>query len=147
MNDREPTILTGWWDFAVRALSAVTAPADVDGCDRAVEDLARQSLVGRGLHRASEIMQAGWSSSRFRAAADACARILMSGPPAAHWRIGGWMLTVIGVTAVAVNPLSTYAPGPLTWIVPSVIAVFGLFVMALAAPLSRAAADRARRRR
>lgn len=146
MNDREPTILTGWWNFAVRALSAVTARADVDACDRAVEALARESLIGRGLHRVSLRMQSAWAASRFRAAAGALAGALMPDAPASRWRVGGWMLTVAGVTALAVNPLSTNPPWPLTWVVPAVFVACGLFVMAAAAPLSRAAADRAARR-
>ena len=145
MNERTPTILTGWWDFAVRALSAVTARADVDACDRAVEELARESAVGRGLHRASVLMQSAWSASRVRLAAGALVDALTQGSPASRWRIGGWMLAVVGITALVVNPLSTSPPWPLTWVVPAVLVACGCLVMAAAAPLSRAAADRAAR--
>jgi len=54
MTRSEPTILTGWWDFAVRAFELLTAPrTDVARSDRQVEALARDSAVGGALHATS----------------------------------------------------------------------------------------------
>ena len=150
ISNREPTILTGWWDFAVRALTALTTPADTDACDRGVEQLARESVVGNMLHRASTVVRQAWLTSWFRSVAMPLAAALTQSPASAPWmpwRVAGWMIAVTGATALGLNQLAPIPLGPLTWVVPSALVAVGLLVMAGAAPLSRAAADRDLRHR
>ena len=139
MTTREPSILTGWWDFAVRALALLTTPrADIDACDRAVEQLLRESRVGGAVHQTSVAVERAWASSQVRAGAAAFAATLSGSSPAGGWRVGGWMVAVAGATALGLNQLSPIPIGPLSWIVPTVFIVAGLLVMAAARPLSRA---------
>jgi hypothetical protein len=139
----EPTILTGSWDFAVRAFSLLTTPrADIDRCDRDVETLARHSLAGGLLHTMSLAIRRAWMASRGRTCASWLASTLMPQPGAAAWRVGGWIVAVTGATALAVTPLATLPNGPLVWVVPALLVASGLLVMVLAGPLARAAADR-----
>jgi len=147
MSNREPTILTGWWDFAVRALTALTTPADTGACDRGVEQLARESVAGNVLHRASTVIRQAWLASWFRSVAMSLAAALTPSPASASWRVAGWMIAVTGATALGLNQLAPIPLGPLTWVVPSALVALGLLVMAAAAPLSRAAADRDLRHR
>ena len=143
MRRSEPTIFTGWWNFADRALALLTTPrADVDRCDRDVERLARTSIAGRALHAASLAIRRAWAASRARASARWLASALMLQPGAAAWRLGGWMTAVAGATALVVAPLAPLPDGPLVWVIPALLVAAGLFVMTLAAPLARAAADR-----
>jgi hypothetical protein len=142
MSNRPPSILTGWWDLSVRAFAALTARADVDRCDRDVEQLARESRIGGVLHRASVITREAWLASWSRAAALRLGAALTSTSPASTWRVAGWMVAVTGATALALNRLSTMPLGPLTWVAPTALVAAGLLVMSAAAPLSRAAADR-----
>lgn len=142
MSTPAPSILTGWWTFAVRTFAALTTRADVDACDRAVEQLARDSHVGALLHRTSVAIRQAWLASWSRALASRLAVVLMSASPASAWRVGGWMTAVTGATALALNQLALMPMGPLTWVVPSGLVAAGVAVMAAAAPLSRAAADR-----
>ncbi len=139
-------MLTGWWAFAVRAFAALTARADIDACDRAVEQLARESRIGALLHRVSAAIRHAWLSSWSQAFASRLAAILRSESPASAWRVGGWMTAVTGATALALNQLALIPMGPLTWVVPAGLAAAGVAVMAAAAPLSRAADDRRLRR-
>jgi hypothetical protein len=143
MRRSEPTIFTGWWDFAVRAFSLLTTPrADIDRCDRDVETLARGSVVGGVVHAVSLAIRRAWAASRTRASASWLASALMPEPGAAAWRVGGWMAAVTGATALVVEPFARLPTGPLVWTVPALLVVSGLLVMVLAAPLARAAADR-----
>jgi hypothetical protein len=143
---RNYSILTGWWDFAVRALTGLTTPrADVEACDRALEGLARDSRIGGLLHRVSIAVRAAWSGSQIRSMSAAYLSAALPPAPAARWRTGGWVASVAGATALGLNQLATIPAGPLTWIVPAVLMASGAFVMAAAAPLSRAAADRRHR--
>ena len=144
MRDPQPTTLTGWWDFAVRTLTALTAPADTGACDRAVEQLARESLAGNVLHRVSTVARQAWLTSWFNASVSRLNAVLASSSPAAAWRVAGWMIAVTGATALGLNRLAPIPLGPLTWVLPSAIVAAGLIVMAAATPLSRAAADRRR---
>lgn len=138
-------MLTGWWDFAVRAFALLTSPrADIDRCDRDVEALARDSVVGTAVHESSLAVRRAWSTSRARAAAVAVMMSLVPVGGAGGWRVAGWMTAVAGATALLLRPLDTLRPGPLTWIVPAVLVVAGAAMMAAAGPLSRAAADRRR---
>ena len=131
-----PSIFTGWWHFAVRALTALTTPrADIDACDRAVEQLARNSLVGAAVHHASVVTRRAWTDSRFRAlASPVCAAVTA--------RMLGWIVTVAGATALGINGLAPIPLGPMNWVVPATLVAAGLLLMAAAAPLARAAADR-----
>jgi len=139
--------MTGWWDFAVRASSALTAPrADIDACDRAVERLARDSLAGAAVHGVSLVVRRAWASSSFRAAAFALAARLTPISTAAAWRVSGWMVAVTGATALGLNTLAPVPAGPLTWVIPVLAISAGLLATLLAAPLARAAGDRRARR-
>ena len=143
MRQTEPTIFTGWWNFSVRAFALLTTPrADIDGCDRGVEALARESLAGRTLHAASLAIRRAWTASRTRAAATALAATLMPEAGAPSWRVAGWMIAVTGATALVVASFATLPNGPLVWVVPALLVAVGVSVMALAAPLARAATDR-----
>ena len=140
------TVFTGWWDFAIRAFALLTEPtADIQRCDRDVEALARSSVVGKALHRLSLAVRREWAASRSRRAVVAAAGTLRSDVAAARWRIAGWMTSVVGLTALIGSRFATSPNGPLVWVIPALLATIGLFVMACAAPLARAAADRRRR--
>jgi len=146
MARSEPTILTGWWDFAVRAFALLTTPrADVAQSDRQLEALARDSVAGGALHAASDVIRRAWSASRTRSTIASVTAAAV--PPSAdgQWRLGGWMIVVTGLTALAAVPFSSVSTGLLIWITPALLVVAGLCVMACAAPLARAAADRRRR--
>jgi len=135
--------MMGWWDFAVRAFTALTAPrADVDACDRAVERLARESRTGAAVHYVSVVIQRSWASSLVRGAASSLVTQLMPSSSAWAWRVAGWMAAVTGATALGLNALAPIPAGPLTWVMPTALVGGGLFAMAAAGPLSRAAADR-----
>jgi len=140
------SVFTGWWDFAVRAFALLTEPrADIERCDRDVEALARSSAVGNAVHRVSLAVRRDWAASRSRRVVLAAAGALMSEVAAVRWRIAGWMTSVVGVTALIGARWATSPNGPLIWVIPALLATIGLFVMACAAPLARAAADRRRR--
>jgi len=143
MRQPEPTIFTGWWDFAVRAWALLTTPrADIDRCDRDIETLARASAAGKTLHAASLATRRAWRASRTRVVAGSLASTLLPEAGAGSWRVGGWMIAVTGATVLVAAPFGTFPNGPLSWVVPTLLVVAGLSVMALAAPLARAAADR-----
>jgi len=142
MPQSEPSILTGWWHFAVRALTALTARADVDACDRAVEQLARDSVAGAAVHRASETLRGAWATSQFRAWSLSLVTTLAPAPAAAAWRVAGWIVSAAGVTVLGLNRFTSNSIDPLNWVVPAALVAAGLLLMAAAAPLSRAAADR-----
>ncbi len=142
MPQSEPSILTGWWHVAVRVLTALTERADVDACDRAVEALARNSVTGAAVHRASATLRAAWATSQFRAWSSSLMTTLTPAPAAAAWRVAGWMVSVVGVTVLGLNRFSSMSIDPLNWVVPAALVAAGLLLMAAAAPLSRAAADR-----
>ena len=138
-----PSILTGWWHFAVRALTALTAPrADIDACDRAVERLARESVTGAAVHSTSLTIRRAWMASHVRAWASSLITTLAPAPPAAAWRVAGWMVSVVGATALGLNRFASIPIDALNWVVPAALVAAGLLLMAVAAPLARAAADR-----
>jgi hypothetical protein len=137
------TGLTGWWHFAVRALTALTTPrADIDACDRAVEQLARNSVAGSAVHHVSAAIRRAWAGSFVRASTLSLVAMVDSAPPVMVWRAAGWMIAVAGATAWGLDSLAPIPIGPLSWIMPVSLVAAGVFVMAVAAPLSRAAADR-----
>jgi hypothetical protein len=135
----------GWWDFAVRAFALLTTPrADIARCDRDVEALARGSVVGRVLHAASLAVRREWAGSRARSIVQTLA-VAAPASDAATWRLGGWVTAVAGTVVLVFNPFATRTAGPLIAVAPALLVVAGLFAMACAAPLARAAADRRRR--
>ena len=143
MRRSEPTILTGWWDFAVRAFALLTTPhADVERCDQDVEALARTSVIGRALHAISFGIRRAWIGSRARVLVRWLESTMMPEPGTGAWRVGGWMMAVAGATTLVLGPLTTMDEGPLVWVIPAVLVVAGVLAMALAAPLARAVADR-----
>ncbi|HUK35192.1 MAG TPA: hypothetical protein VLV86_14840 [Vicinamibacterales bacterium] len=145
MRQSEPTIMNGWWQFAVRAVSLLIAPpADPNCCDRAVEDLARDSRVGAGLHATSLAVRRAWANSATRSIAASLVAVMTLPTEIAAWRVGGWMIAAVGGTALVLERFAPISNGPLVWMLPAAIVATGIFVMAAAGPLSRAAADRRR---
>ena len=127
----------GWWRFTRLALEALTkAPADVAACDRAMEQLARESRLGAAVHRASWALRASWSDSRARAMAAAL------GGHLTPMRTRGWAVSVVGATALVMNRLKPTPAGPLSWVLPAAVIGAGVLMMLMAAPLTRALADR-----
>jgi hypothetical protein len=127
----------GWWRFTRLALEALTEPrADVGACDRAMEQLARESRLGAALHRASWIIRSAWSGSRTRTAAAAIGNRL------APVRVRGWIVAVAGATALGLDAVKPMPLGPLSWVVPSLVVAAGVLIMLLAGPLSRAVSHR-----
>lgn len=123
----------GWWRFTRLALEALTeAPADAAACDRAMEQLARDSRLGAALHRVSGVIRAAWSGSRTRSAAVALGTALTP------VRIRGWVVAVAGATALAMNALKPTPVGPLGWVLPSFVIAAGVLMMLMAVPLTRA---------
>jgi hypothetical protein len=133
----------GWWDFALEALDGLTAPkADTSACDRAVEQLARASWVGSLVDRPSVTIRRAWSDSQSHAWASWLARELAPAPPAATLRVAGWLIAVVGATALGLDAIKPMPIGPLSWVVPSGLVAAGLLLMAAAGPVARASADR-----
>jgi hypothetical protein len=122
----------GWWRFTRLALEALTTPADTASCDRAMEQLARESRIGATLHRVSWTIRAAWLDSR--------ARRLLAGVAGgvAPLRMRGWIMVVTGATVLALNAIKPTPVGPLSALVPSLVIVAGVLVMLMAGPLSRA---------
>jgi hypothetical protein len=135
----------GWWDFAVRGFALLSTPrADVAGCDRGVEALARDSVAGRVIHAMSLAIRRAWTASRGRKVVQQLTAVIPSSEVAV-WRLGGWIVAVVGATALAFDRLTNDSASPLISMTPALLVVAGAFVMACAAPLARAAADRRRR--
>jgi len=132
----------GWWFFTRSAIEALTEPADIAACDHEVGRLARDSAIGKAAHRIRQLARAGWAASYARAVAIAIARDLTPAPPAAAWRVRGWIGVVAGVTILLLDRIKPVPIGPLAWLMPSAITAAGVLTMMMAGPLSRAAADR-----
>lgn len=142
----EPTIRTGWWDFAVRAFALLTTPrVDVTRRDREVEAMARDSVAGQSVHALSLLIRRAWSASTTRASIETTKAVLVPSNTAEQWRVAGWVVAVAGATAAVLMPLGTASVGPLIWIAPAVLVAAGLLVMTCASAFARAAADRRRR--
>jgi hypothetical protein len=123
----------GWWRFTRLMLEALTAPnADTASCDRAMEQLVRDSRLGGALHRLSWTIRAAWFDSRARTATAALSRAL------APLRVRGWVVAVAGATAVGLNAIKPTPLGPLSSLVPSLVIVAGVLIMLMAGPLARA---------
>ena len=134
----------GWWIFVRSAIEALTRPrADVAHCDRTIERLTRDSLIGGAMHRSSDAVGDAWASSRLRALL-----MLVRGDSfvaASAWRTAGWIVVVASATVLGLQALKPTPAGPLWWVLPSVTGGAGLLAMMMAAPLARAAADRRER--
>ena len=127
----------GWWHFTRQALEALTRPrADVAACDRAMEQLARESRLGAAMHRASWIVRAAWRDTRARIAA-----VALSGELASI-RVRGWIVVVAGATALGMNAIKPVPAGPLSSVLPSLVVAAGVVIMVLAGPLARALSGR-----
>jgi len=124
----------GWWRFTRLTIEAMTR-ADRDAaadCDRAMEQLARDSRLGAALHRVSWIVRSAWSSSWARVMAAAAGRLL------SPMRVRGWVIAVAGATALAMNAIKPTPAGPLSWVLPSIVVAAGVLMMLAAGPLTRA---------
>jgi hypothetical protein len=139
VSKRNQPRLLGWWTFTRRAVEGLTAPpGDTAGCDRDVERLARDSRLGSLARRATAAIGDEWRRSRSRAITSALVTGLMPAPAAAALRSAGWMMTVAGATALTLNVFRPLSSGPLTWVVPAVIAAVGVLMMMASAPIARA---------
>ena len=127
----------GWWRFTRLAIEALTAPkADTTACDRSMEQLARGSRLGAGMHRLSWIIRAAWRDSRARSVSTAI------GDQLAPMRIRGWVVVVAGATTMGLNAIKPVPAGPLSSLLPSLVIVAGVLIMLMAGPLSRAVSNR-----
>jgi len=132
----------GWWIFVRSALEALTRPrADVEACDRAIEQLTAGSVIGAAVHRSSDAVRDSWTNSRARALALSVAGVFAI-DSASGWRRGGWAVAVASATILALDAVKPTPVGPLSWMLPAAMGAAGLLAMAAAAPLARAAADR-----
>ncbi len=146
MEHPEPTILRGWLEFAVRAFALLTSPpADVTRCDREIEALARDSVAGQAVHAVTLAIRRAWRTSRTRSASSAALAVLTPSDQILACRLWGWIVAVVGATALVIEPFGTASAGPLIWVLPAILVATGLFVTACAGPLCRAAADRRHR--
>ncbi len=127
----------GWWRFTRLALEALTSPIDVAECDRAMEQLARESRLGAALHRVSWSVRAAWAGSRTRRAA------VVIAAPLAPIRLRGWAIVVAGATAFVLDRLKPRPVGPMSALMPSLVIAAGVLIMLAAGPLARAIAGRA----
>ena len=128
----------GWWQFTRLAIEALTNPADVASCDRAMEQLTRESWLGGRLHRVSRIVRAAWLNSRARSAAASLGREIAPSADAATVRTAGWIVAVAGATILVLDAVKPVPVGPLSWMVPSSLIAAGLLLMLAAAPVARA---------
>jgi len=132
----------GWWIFVRSAIEALTRPqADIDACDRAVEELTQGSVIAGGMHRAGDALRSGWAHSRARALLVAAADQL---PPesASGLRAAAWIVVVASATVLALEAVKPRPIGPLWWLLPVTTGIAGLLTMAMAAPLARAVKER-----
>jgi len=135
--------LFGWWVFARRALEALSAPrADTAACDRAVEQLTRDSWLGSAADRSGATIGRAWRHSRLNQAASWLSGQLMPLPPAAVIRVAGWTIAVAGGTVLLLNATKPMPVGPLSWVVPAALAGAGLLLMAVAGPIALASGAR-----
>ena len=133
----------GWWRFTRSAIEALTTPpADVAGCDRAVLGLARDSLIGAGLHRASSLVQQAWYWSRARTAFVWMQQTLQPDRGPSAFRIRGWIAVVTGATILLLQAVKPTPVGPLSSLVPLLMIAAGALLMLAADPVARASADR-----
>jgi hypothetical protein len=124
----------GWWAFTRHAVDALTMPpADTDGCDRDIEQLAHTSLIWTTAHRLASRVDDDWRRSRSRSTLSTLGRWLTPTPSSAALCAGGWTIAVAGVTALGLNAVKPIAPGPLTWVVPAACAAVGALLMVVAA--------------
>jgi hypothetical protein len=127
----------GWWRFARLALEALTdSNADAPACDRAMEQLARESRLGAALHRLSWIVRSAWRESRARSV------LTTVGDQLRPIRLRGWIIVVAGATALGLNAMKPVSAGPLSALLPSLIVAAGVVIMLMAGPLSRALSNR-----
>ena len=143
MSNRNHSWLFGWWTFTRRAVEWLIAPpGDTAGCDRDVERLARESWLGSRGRRAAATVGDAWRRSLSRAITSALVSGLRPAPAGAAIRAAGWTMTVASATALTLNAFRPVSSGPLIWVVPAVVAVFGVLMMVVSAPLARAFGDR-----
>ena len=126
----------GWWRFVRLSLDALVEPAEVAECDRAMEELARDSRVGGALHRLSWTIRSAWRQSSTRTFTTTLATQL--GPIG----VRGWLLVVAGATALALNAVKPIPNGPLSSFLPSLVIVAGALIMLMAGPLARAISNK-----
>jgi len=125
--------------FTRRLVDSLTAPsADTAGSDREVERLVHESRLSSLVRHVAATVREAWRQSRSRAIALALIRDLVPAPAAAAFRAAGWTMTVASATALTLNVFRPLSPGPLTWIVPAVVAAAGMMMMVASAALARA---------
>jgi hypothetical protein len=138
VSNRNHSWVPGWWMVTRRLVERLTASGDTAGCDREVERLVRESRLSSLARRMAATIGDAWRQSGSRAITLALVNGLMPAPAAAAIRAAGWTMTVASATALTLNVFRPQPPGPLTWVVPAVIAAAGVVMMAASAPLARA---------
>jgi len=143
VSTRNRSWVPGWWIFTRRLVEGLTAPpGDTAGCDREVERLVRESWLSSLARRVAATIGEAWRQSRSRAITLALASGLMPAPAAAAIRAAGWMMAVASATALTLNVFKPQPSGPLTWVVPTLVAAAGVSMMAASAALARAFGER-----
>jgi hypothetical protein len=143
VSNRNGSRVPGWWTFTRRLVEALTAPpGDTAGCDREVERLVRESWLSSLARRVGATIGDAWRQSRSRAITLELAGRLMPAPAAAAIRAAGWTMTVASATALTLNAFRPQPSGPLTWVVPAIVAAAGVMMMAASAALARAFGER-----
>ena len=136
--------MSGWWNFTRSTIEALTAPIDIHAADQAVRDLASHSRIGAALHKASWLARRAWAASHVRTALLTLSSVLAP-ESVVTIRLAGWIAVVAGAAALVLYALKPVPIGPLSWLVPTLVVVGGALTMVMAAPLSRAVADRRNR--
>jgi hypothetical protein len=143
VSHRNGSWVPGWWMFIRRLVEGLTTPpGDTAGCDREVERLVRESWLSSLARRVAAAIGEAWRQSRSRAITLALASGLMPAPAAAGIRAAGWTMTVASATAFTLNVFRPQPLGPLTWVVPAIVAAAGVVMMAASAALARAFGER-----
>jgi hypothetical protein len=139
VSNRNGSWVPGWWTFTRRLVEGLTAPpGDTAGCDREVERLVRESWLSSLARRVAATIGDAWRRSRSRAITLALTSGLMPAPAAAAIRAAGWTVTVASATALTLNAFRPQPSGPLTWVVPAIVAAAGVVMMVASAALARA---------
>ena len=132
------------WQSAIALANRLTAPRpDVEASDRAAETVVRDSRLFSLLDAADASVHRAWPHARSRSwslrIVAGCAAL--SG--AEQVRATGIVALVGGLTAILVQAAKPVPIGPLSWVLPAVVAGLGLLTSLAAGPLARAIADKA----
>jgi hypothetical protein len=109
-------------------LKRATLPYDACERDRVAVDVMADSAVGRGLAALLAGTDRAWTTSVVRRFAIQATQPFLNASLPEALRLGGITAIAAAATALALR-LAAAPPAPLTWIVPSVAAMFGAAVI------------------